>query len=140
MWQSGWNIIIRTTLRGRYKRENGLDNKRLAFLEGRYTREEWRTTKEEENVSAQYNLALLRKQTHEGKEDRVGWRTFPWIVGLTLGGFPIVRNFISIQTNKLGVWLKYYQAFWVQALQFLFWLFIYKNFNFDNLCLIQFSI
>ena len=34
-------------------------------------------TKEEEKVSTQYNLGLLGKHTQEGKEDRMGSRTFP---------------------------------------------------------------
>ena len=59
--------------------------------------------KEGEKILAQYNLGLLRKQTHKGKEDRVGLRTFPWAIGLALGGFPIIGNSIPIQTNKLGV-------------------------------------
>ena len=60
-------------------------------------------TKEGEKVLAKYNLGLLGKHTQEGKEDRVSSRTFPQAVELTLGGFPIVGNFIPIQTNKLGV-------------------------------------
>ena len=60
-------------------------------------------TKEGEKVLVQYNLGLLKKHTQEGKKDRVGSRIFPQAVGLALRGFPIVGNFIPIQTNKLGV-------------------------------------
>jgi len=74
----------------------------LGIFGERYMREKGETTKEGETVSAQYYLGFLGKHTNKGKEDIVGLRTFPWAIGLALKGFPIVGNFIPIQTSKLG--------------------------------------